>query len=325
MNSVFLIPTDKKGDVFMKQFTPVLIFLLFFPVFCFSQSQRGNASYNPSITGFTIAHPSLSFNTKVRIINLENNRYVDATVRGRIPITPNRIVDISQSAGDAINMSRNGMTLVELVVLTSPGQTEPTAAGEPPAGSGQGRSANVPAEGPAIPVQTAAAVQTPPVPQPSDTVIALGDAGGGGGQQAGTASSAGSGGGQGQPGAALSAGSGSTGTASSAGSGGGQGQPGAALSADGAGGAWQGQPAVLLPAIAGSQEGTAGGGAGTEQTEPGQIISGGEYINVSGACPDQQRYNSLLLPFIILLILAAVLLVIILILIVRGRKERKLS
>jgi hypothetical protein len=118
---------------------------------CAAQSQTGNASYNPSKTGLRISHSSLSFNTRVRVTNLQNNRSVEAVVDGRIPITNERIADISREAGDALEMNKNGMTLVKIEEL-------------PP----RTRQAPVPAETPvqeASPAPPPAVVTVVPVPQ----------------------------------------------------------------------------------------------------------------------------------------------------------------
>ncbi|MDR0642697.1 MAG: septal ring lytic transglycosylase RlpA family protein [Treponema sp.] len=103
----------------MKRLGPVLVFFLVFPVFVFSQTQTGNASYNPGKEGFTISHSSLSFNTRVKVTNLQNNRFEEAVVNARIPISADRIADISRELGNALEMPRNGLTLVELEILPS--------------------------------------------------------------------------------------------------------------------------------------------------------------------------------------------------------------
>ncbi|MDR1909692.1 MAG: hypothetical protein LBQ35_07245 [Spirochaetaceae bacterium] len=101
----------------MKRTGAVLVLGLFVSVFCFAQTQTGYASYNESKTGLTISHSSLSFNTRVRVTNLRNNRSVEAVVNGRIPITTEKIAEISREAGDALEMARNGMTQVRIEVL----------------------------------------------------------------------------------------------------------------------------------------------------------------------------------------------------------------
>ncbi|MDR0655073.1 MAG: hypothetical protein LBG22_02065 [Treponema sp.] len=101
----------------MKRLSAVLVFGFLLVSLCFAQIQTGNASYNSSKTGFTISHPSLSFNTRVKVTNLKNNRFVETVVNGRIPIDAERIADISRDAGDALEIDKNGMTLVLLEVL----------------------------------------------------------------------------------------------------------------------------------------------------------------------------------------------------------------
>jgi hypothetical protein len=100
----------------MKRLGAVFIFGLV-SVYCFAQSQTGNASYNASKSGYTISHSSMSFGTRVRITNLGNNSQVIATVDGRIPASDPRIADISREVGDAIGMSRSGYTVVRIEQL----------------------------------------------------------------------------------------------------------------------------------------------------------------------------------------------------------------
>jgi hypothetical protein len=88
-----------------------------FPLFCFAQTQTGNASYNPSKSGLHISHASMSFGARVRVTNLKNNREVIATVDGRIPSGDVRIADIFKDAGDAIGMAASGYTEVRLEQL----------------------------------------------------------------------------------------------------------------------------------------------------------------------------------------------------------------
>jgi hypothetical protein len=111
----------------MKRLSPALIFGLVIVSFCFTQEiQIGNASYNSSKGGFTISHSSLSFNTRVKVTNLRNSRFVEAVVNGRIPISADRIVDISRDAGDALGIDKNVMTLVQIETL--PAGTEASLA-----------------------------------------------------------------------------------------------------------------------------------------------------------------------------------------------------
>jgi rare lipoprotein A len=142
----------QKKEVFMKLLSSVLVIGLFFSGLCFAQTQTGNASYNASKNGLTIAHSSMSFGTKVRVTNLKNNREVIATVDGRIPASDPRIADISQEAGDAIGMSPTGYTEVQIEHIVvqqavSPSPAPQTAPQIPP--STGARETPVPAPLPA--------------------------------------------------------------------------------------------------------------------------------------------------------------------------------
>jgi hypothetical protein len=156
----------------MKRLSAALIFGLFFSVLCFSQTQTGNASYNGSKSGITISHPSLSFNTRVRVTNLGNNLSVEATVNGRIPISSDRIADISREAGDALEMAKTGMTQVQIDVLpfahassgSVPVEEDPIPAATEP------RQQPLPAAAPAQP-QAVAPVQEPVSPAAAVTEI----------------------------------------------------------------------------------------------------------------------------------------------------------
>jgi hypothetical protein len=112
----------------MKRLSAIVILVFSAAAFCFSQSQEGNATYNPSKPGLSIDHSSLSFNTRVKVTNLENNRSVEAVVNGRIPISSGRIADIHQAAGDALGMNKTGATRVRIEELPFRGtaQTPPS-------------------------------------------------------------------------------------------------------------------------------------------------------------------------------------------------------
>ncbi|MDR2663298.1 MAG: hypothetical protein LBC31_09905 [Treponema sp.] len=148
----------------MKRLYAALIFVFLITSFCFAQIQRGNASYNESKQGLTISHPSLSFNTKVKVTNLGNNRSTEASVNGRIPISPERIADISRETGDILGMDKNGMTLVQIEVLTAAREAPPAPEPSPPAAA---PAAPPPAVTQVLPLQTVTDVQYVPVPAPA--------------------------------------------------------------------------------------------------------------------------------------------------------------
>jgi hypothetical protein len=163
----------------MKRLAAVFIFSLL-SVFIFAQSQTGNASYNASKNGLTISHPSMSFNTRVRITNLANNSEVIATVDGRIPPGDPRVADISRDAGDTIGMARSGYTQVRIeqfheaqaaAPAAPPPAAPPPAAAQPPAEPPRRAPAPVPAPAPPpeireeiIEVVTPAQIQYIPAP-----------------------------------------------------------------------------------------------------------------------------------------------------------------
>jgi hypothetical protein len=158
----------------MKRLSAALIFGFLISSFCFAQVQTGNASYNPSRTGFIISHSSLSFNSRVRVINLLNNRSVEAIVMGRIPIDAGRIADISKDAGDALAMDKTGLTLVRLEPLP-PRKAESVpveTSTEPPPPVPDKPPSEPPPPAPSqnvtqiLPIQTITDVQYIPVPTP---------------------------------------------------------------------------------------------------------------------------------------------------------------
>lgn len=136
--------------------------------FCFAQIQTGDASYNESKQGLTISHPSLSFNTKVKVTNLRNSRSTEATVRGRIPITPERIADISREVGDILGMGRNGMTPVQIEVLAADREAPPAPEPAPPAAA---PAAPPPAVTQVLPLQTF--TEYVPVPAPAAASVSF--------------------------------------------------------------------------------------------------------------------------------------------------------
>jgi hypothetical protein len=143
----------------MKPLIAALAFGLLFLSPCFAQTQTGNASYNASRSGLTLAHSSMSFGTRVRITNLRNNREVIAVVDGRIPVSDPRIADISAEAGSAIGMSTSGYTQVRLEILLPP----------PPEAASVAVSSVVPPPVVAPPAEPPAPI--PPVEQPAPVPV----------------------------------------------------------------------------------------------------------------------------------------------------------
>ena len=70
-----------------------------------------------NLEGFTAAHRTLPFGTRVRVTNLENGRTVTVTITDRGPYVRGRIVDISLAAARALDMQDKGVTRVRLDAL----------------------------------------------------------------------------------------------------------------------------------------------------------------------------------------------------------------
>ncbi|RKQ95785.1 rare lipoprotein A [Kushneria sinocarnis] len=93
--------------------------------------QRGEASYYASryvgrqtasgerlsAQQLTAAHRSLPFGTRVRVINLDNDRQVTVRINDRGPFTAGRIIDLSPLAARRLHMLQSGTAPVRLEVL----------------------------------------------------------------------------------------------------------------------------------------------------------------------------------------------------------------
>ena len=84
--------------------------------------------YDPM--GITAAHPSLPFDTKVRVTNPKNGKSVVVRINDRGPFTGGRIIDLSQGAAQKINLVRAGVAKVSIEVLGTAAPVE-TASVEP--------------------------------------------------------------------------------------------------------------------------------------------------------------------------------------------------
>ena len=68
--------------------------------------------------GFTAAHRTLRFGTRIRVINLRNNRSVVIVVNDRGPHKrTGRIIDLSYGAAQKIGMVNSGVAKVKLEIL----------------------------------------------------------------------------------------------------------------------------------------------------------------------------------------------------------------
>jgi rare lipoprotein A len=65
----------------------------------------------------TAAHPTLPFGTRLRVVNLDNDRAVEVRVNDRGPSIPGRIIDLSYAAARALDAVAAGLISVRLTVL----------------------------------------------------------------------------------------------------------------------------------------------------------------------------------------------------------------
>ena len=66
----------------------------------------------------TAAHKSLPLPTYVRVRNLENNRSVIVRVNDRGPFIDNRLIDLSYTAAQKLDLIRNGTGMVEVTAIS---------------------------------------------------------------------------------------------------------------------------------------------------------------------------------------------------------------
>jgi len=67
----------------------------------------------------TAAHPTLPFGTRLRVVNLDNDREVEVRINDRGPVAPGRIIDLSYAAARALGAVGAGIVPVKLTVLPS--------------------------------------------------------------------------------------------------------------------------------------------------------------------------------------------------------------
>ena len=92
---------------------------------------HGNLTSNREVYdmyGMTAAHTTLPLPTYVRVRNLSNNRSIVVRVNDRGPFVDNRIIDLSYSAAQKLDMITTGTSLVEVEAITfeAPGRDQPT-------------------------------------------------------------------------------------------------------------------------------------------------------------------------------------------------------
>ena len=69
---------------------------------------------------FTAAHPTLPWGSRVKVINLDNEKSVDVRINDRGPFKQGRIIDVSRAAARALGMVRQGIATVRIEWLSDP-------------------------------------------------------------------------------------------------------------------------------------------------------------------------------------------------------------
>jgi len=71
-----------------------------------------------SVTGFTAAHRTLPFGTRVRVVNKRNGKSVVVRINDRGPFIKGRVIDVTPAAAKALGFS--GLTKVALERVDDP-------------------------------------------------------------------------------------------------------------------------------------------------------------------------------------------------------------
>jgi rare lipoprotein A len=71
--------------------------------------------FNPM--GYTAAHRTLRFGTKVRVTNLRTGRSVIVRINDRGPFIRGRIIDLSYGAARAVGLHHSGVAKVRMTVI----------------------------------------------------------------------------------------------------------------------------------------------------------------------------------------------------------------
>lgn len=111
--------------------TIYLIGLLLVCSAALAQVQTGKASFyadkfegRPTASGekyrhnkLTAAHKTLPFGTKVKVINLDNNKSVEVIINDRGPYVDGRIIDLSKSAAEQLGFINQGLAEVKVEIV----------------------------------------------------------------------------------------------------------------------------------------------------------------------------------------------------------------
>jgi rare lipoprotein A len=95
-------------------------------------------TFDPS--EMTAAHPSLPFDTRVRVTRVETGESVTVRINDRGPYADDRIIDLSEAAAQEIGMIHEGVVEVRIDVLDQPDDSRVTSSRESSSGGDSGAS-----------------------------------------------------------------------------------------------------------------------------------------------------------------------------------------
>lgn len=78
-----------------------------------------------NMNDFTAAHRTLPFGTKVKVVNLLNNKTIIVRINDRGPFKDDRIIDVSKAAAEELDFIKNGIIPVRIEVLVEGGTGQP--------------------------------------------------------------------------------------------------------------------------------------------------------------------------------------------------------
>ncbi len=84
------------------------------PGFYYNRTANGEI-YKPGT--MTAAHKTLPFGTRVKVTNMNNGRSTVVRINDRGPFVGGRIIDLSETAADAIGMRNSGVAPVKIQIL----------------------------------------------------------------------------------------------------------------------------------------------------------------------------------------------------------------
>lgn len=80
---------------------------------------KGRTASGGHVGGFTAAHRTLPFGSRVRVTNLKNNRSVMVTINDRGPFTGGRVIDVSTHAADSLGFRSAGVARVRVETVSN--------------------------------------------------------------------------------------------------------------------------------------------------------------------------------------------------------------